>query len=410
MGGRIVDIPLIPSGLSRDDTYRHIHHSLLLLQQVSEAVLQRVQQRVDEEAKLVADISKRVTTASNQVDSLLSTRASIHIQSPVSLPTPTTRLTRLTSQPPHVHNDASLTTAGSSCGLLFPTTVPLLLEAEAETAIPGATRATSASKATTASVAQSANASQNLPGQPLPAPPALPASLASEKSFISTSSSAETLAGDYIEGESTPAADSSVGDPRGFLAAPQLAAFFATSSIAAAGIPSTSVTGLPNFRGDLAVTGVSAAPMSRASGGDGAGEGAVGGVLLSGKEGGVRREVLLPNPPGGMMLLSDLLPASSATSHGTSLDSRGTAAGEGANSGVEEARESRAFGMRAATTTAERCLELLQQPLTPLAMSEFQFQPQLSKALDFALPDSLPLPFGASPGDSPGFLGGSDES
>ncbi|CAI5990789.1 unnamed protein product [Closterium sp. NIES-65] len=181
--------------------------------------------------------------------------------------------------------------------------------------------------------------------------------------------------------------------------------------MAAAGIPSTSVTGLPNFRGDLAVTGVSAAPMSRASGGDGAGEGAVGGVLLSGKEGGgVRREVLLPNPPGGMMLLSDLLPASSATSHGNSLDSRGTAAGEGANLGVEEARESGAFGTRAATTTAELCLELLQQPLTPLAMSEFQFQPQLSKALDFALPDSLPLPFGASPGDSPSFLGGSDES
>ncbi|CAI5981779.1 unnamed protein product [Closterium sp. NIES-64] len=217
MGGRIVDIPLIPSGLSRDDTYCHIHHSLLLLQQVSEAVLQRVQQRVDEEAKIVADISKRVATASKQVDSLLSTRASIHIQSPAS----------------HIHLSISLFT------------------------IP-------------------------------PSPFAI-----------------------------AEPADSSVGDPRGFLAAPQLAAFFATSSIAAAGIPSTSVTGLPNFRGDLAVTGVSAAPMSRASGGDGAGEGAVGGVLLSGKEGGgVRREVLLPNPPGGMMLLSDLLPASSATSHG----------------------------------------------------------------------------------------------
>ncbi|CAI5501258.1 unnamed protein product, partial [Closterium sp. Naga37s-1] len=355
----------VPSGLSRDDTYRHIHHSLLLLQQVSEAVLQRVQQRVDDEAKLVADISKRVATASKQVDLVLSTRAPVHIKSPASLPIPTatTTLTRLNT-PLHVNNP-SLTTAGSACSLLFPATVPLLLEEE--TALPGATRVTSASKPTTASVAQSANVSQNLLRLPLPAPPTLPASLASENSFISTSSFAEPFAGDYIEGESTPGTESSVGDPRGFLAAPQLAAFFATSSDAAAGIPSAAVPGLPNVGRDLAVTGVSSAPISRASGGDGAGERALGGVLLSGKEGGgAARGVLLPNPPGGMMLLSDLLPATSATSTGNSLDSQGTASVEGANSGVEDARESRAFVTRAATTTAERCLELLQQPLTPL--------------------------------------------
>ncbi|CAI5474185.1 unnamed protein product [Closterium sp. Yama58-4] len=147
--------------------------------------------------------------------------------------------------------------------------------------------------------------------------------------------------------------------------------------------------------------------MARASGGDGAGEGALGGVFLLG-EGGVGREVFQPTPPGGVMLLNDLLPA---TSHGSSLNLQDAASAGGKNLGVEEAgEEPRVLLSHAATTTAERCLELLQQPLTPLAMSEFQFQPQLSKAVDFSLPDSLPLPFGSSAEDSPGFLGGLDKS
>ncbi|GJP48340.1 hypothetical protein CLOM_g7642 [Closterium sp. NIES-68] len=398
MVGRIVEIPLIPSGLSRDDTYRHIHHSLLLLQQVSEAVLQRVQQRVDAEAKLVHDISKRVASASKQVDSLLTSRAHLHIQSPASLPSAATRLTNhLIHSPSH--------TSGSSYDLLFPATVPLPLEAEPSrpsATRPSATTASITSTVTHTPAQRSADGSQNLPGQLLPRPPVLPPSLASADPSLGTSSSAEETSGDYIEGGGIASlSDRSVADPRGFLAAPQLAAFFAASGAAAAGVAAIPPGATVPEPASVALLGGAVLSSARAGAGGAegvAGEGAAESALLS--------------PPGGLLLLSDLRRAPYGACHPLDMQEASSLEDEkqAEQEGEGDDGASAASLADAVTTTAGRCLELLQQPLTPLAMSEFQFQPQLSKALSFSLPDSLPLPFGPSPADSPAFLGGPDDS